>query len=414
MKAMPRRWGFVLRVFASIAAAVLSSHAHSQTNLAIASRDEQMKALRQQVDDAEAAYTRSFGKKSEGEIEQLWNACEKLDQTNLPQIFELARQEPTSATSIEMFKWIVVNRQIHLPSLYTNGVQSLGFLRNAAATDTNLARVCLTLGRDWDPNCRPAVDFLKLAAKENPDRDVRGQAVLALARLDKQESDDLEFWENAPSGSAGFEKSRTNFFNGVTTTNSQISAGEAKKLFHAVLKHYADCPSLIPTNTWHVKATLGGYAKGDLFELEHLSVGDVAPDMEGDDIDGKTLKLSDYRGKIVVLSFWASWCGPCMGMVPSEIRLANRLKGKPFAFVGVNGDPRKEDARRAVERKKMSWPSFWTEKGPDGPIPTAWNVSGWPTVYILDPNGVIRFKCIGYGPDTEKLLDGKVDQLLDE
>jgi hypothetical protein len=101
-----------------------------------------------------------------------------------------------------------------------------------------------------------------------------------------------------------------------------------------------------------------------------------------------------------------------MAMVPSEVRLAERMKGKPFVLVGVNGDSIRDDAKRAVEKKKITWPSFWSKEGPDGPIPTTWNVRGWPTVYVIDPNGVIRFKLLGYGPGYDELLNRKIDQIL--
>jgi hypothetical protein len=96
-------------------------------------------------------------------------------------------------------------------------------------------------------------------------------------------------------------------------------------------------------------------------------------------------------------------------MVPAEVKLAERMEGKPFALVGVNGDCIRADAKRAVEKEKITWPSFWSIKGPDGPIPTAWNVQGWPTIYVLDPNGVIRFK----GEDID-LLNQKIDRILSQ
>ena len=111
----------------------------------------------------------------------------------------------------------------------------------------------------------------------------------------------------------------------------------------------------------------------------------------------------------MVLSFWASWCGPCMQMVPSEIKLTERMKGKPFALVGVNGDAVKGDAKRAVGKENISWPSFWSKEGSDGPVPTIWNIQGWPTVYVIDQNGVIRFK--SEGADMN-LINQKVDQLV--
>ena len=132
-------------------------------------------------------------------------------------------------------------------------------------------------------------------------------------------------------------------------------------------------------------------------------------------VDGKKFKLSDSRGKICVLTFWASWCGPCMQMVPVERALAERMHGKLFAMIGVNGDAILPDAKRAMEREKMTWPSFWNGKeGPKGPIATAWNVHGWPTIFVLDSEGIIRFKYEGYGNESSNVLNGCVDELMEK
>ena len=72
------------------------------------------------------------------------------------------------------------------------------------------------------------------------------------------------------------------------------------------------------------KRTLGQEAEARLDELLNLAVGKPAPEIEGVDLDGKPSKLSDYRGKVVVLVFWGSWCGPCMEQVPHERDLAER------------------------------------------------------------------------------------------
>ena len=103
-----------------------------------------------------------------------------------------------------------------------------------------------------------------------------------------------------------------------------------------------------------------------------------------------------------------------MQMIPHERALAERLKGKPFALVGVNGDSQKDQANHAVSDQKMTWQSFWNN-GSEGGIPGTWNVHSWPTVYILDSKGIVRFKMRGYGGTrTDALLDGIADQLLDE
>lgn len=70
-----------------------------------------------------------------------------------------------------------------------------------------------------------------------------------------------------------------------------------------------------------------------------------------------------------------------------------QLADKPFALIGVNSDPDLEKLRETVKEKNLTWRSFWNgPEGTSGPISTRWNVRGWPTIYILDQHGVIRFK----------------------
>ena len=80
-------------------------------------------------------------------------------------------------------------------------------------------------------------------------------------------------------------------------------------------------------------------------------------------------------------------------MYPHERSLVKKLADKPFALIGVNSDKDREKLRETMKEKNITWRSFWNgEEGTRGPISTAWNVTGWPTIYVLDENGVIRFK----------------------
>ena len=128
-------------------------------------------------------------------------------------------------------------------------------------------------------------------------------------------------------------------------------------------------------------------------DLPHLAIGRFAPDIEANNLSGQRMTLREYRGKVVLLVFWSSSCGPCMGDVPHENSLVERFAGRPFALVGVNCDESIAKALAAVEKHSIPWKSFWNgEGGGDGPITEQWGVLAWPTVYVLDDAGVIRHK----------------------
>ena len=94
-------------------------------------------------------------------------------------------------------------------------------------------------------------------------------------------------------------------------------------------------------------------------------------------------------------------------MYPHERSLVKRLNGKPFALLGVNSDRDREKIRETVKEKGLTWRSFWNGGGTSGPISSKWNVRGWPTIYVLDEHGVIRFKNV-----RGEAMDEAVDSLL--
>jgi hypothetical protein len=99
-----------------------------------------------------------------------------------------------------------------------------------------------------------------------------------------------------------------------------------------------------------------------------------------------------------------------MAMVPHERELVKRMEGRPFALLGVNSDQAgdREKARKATRERQMAWPSWW-DGGFRGAIQTAYDVDHWPTVYVLDSKGVIRYFDV-----QDKDLDRAVDTLLAE
>jgi thiol-disulfide isomerase/thioredoxin len=150
------------------------------------------------------------------------------------------------------------------------------------------------------------------------------------------------------------------------------------------------------------EATFTEAVRWPLRELELLYLGAEAPDIEGVDLHGRPMKLSEYRGRVVLLDFWASWCPPCIAAIPRQKELLARHPGSALAIVGVSGDVEREDGLAAEERHGATWRSFWAYwPGPEDddagaeplpPVKDTWYVRFWPTYYVLDRDGVIRYK----------------------
>jgi hypothetical protein len=96
-------------------------------------------------------------------------------------------------------------------------------------------------------------------------------------------------------------------------------------------------------------------------------------------------------------------------MYPHERSLVKQLSDKPFAIIGVNSDSDREKIREVVQEKNLTWRSFWNESGPNGKISDDWKISGWPTIFIIDAQGIIRYKNV-----REKKLDEAIEVLVAE
>ena len=96
-------------------------------------------------------------------------------------------------------------------------------------------------------------------------------------------------------------------------------------------------------------------------------------------------------------------------MYPHERSLVKKYKNQPFVIVGVNSDKSIKDLRRVMKKEKLTWTSFFDGGGTGGPIATRWGVTGWPTVYVIDKDGIIR-STNARGPS----LDAALETLLEE
>ena len=138
-----------------------------------------------------------------------------------------------------------------------------------------------------------------------------------------------------------------------------------------------------------VGVLVGGYFRF-LHKWPTPPAGAPAPEIAAIDLDGRPMTLSEYRGKVVVLTFWGYWCGTCRAEIPFKKELATRFAGQPVVMLGVNSDGDREDAARRATADGLPWRSFWND-GRFAGIATDWGVRSWPATFILDRQGVVRY-----------------------
>lgn len=132
------------------------------------------------------------------------------------------------------------------------------------------------------------------------------------------------------------------------------------------------------------------------YMVSALSVGKVAPEISGRDLDSVQFSLSDYRGKVVVLMFSGDWCGICRAQYPIERQLQERYGDghTPFVMLSVDSGASPAASKAALSRERLTYRAWWDAGGStptSGPIATKWNVVGWPATYVIDERGVIRY-----------------------
>src|SRR5262249_39229914 len=145
---------------------------------------------------------------------------------------------------------------------------------------------------------------------------------------------------------------------GTAMLASADKSAEGEKYLTRVQKEFGD---VVYGRMWGGKpATLGQMAGYALFEANCLVIGKPAPETAAQDLDGKAVKLTDLKGKVVILDYWATWCGPCKAMIPHNKELTAKMKGRPFVLVSVSGDEKVETVKTFLEKTEMPWTHWFT------------------------------------------------------
>ena len=337
---------------------------NSESTFANLTPEVQFESLNGEFDDAMKEFATAYRAASESERPAIFENQYPKANEYVAKFMKIAEENPGTDAAFDSLSWIVLRANDEAATEQAYETLWAEYIDHEKMKD-----VCMGLG-SATPS-QKLLDRLNELIDKNPRSSVKAAATfslaMALGRINEMK--------------AGGDASE--FIASVDASDDRI-----EKLYNVIVNDYPDA-NVLKGN----KRTYRSMAEGALFEMHNLAIGMEAPEIESKDLDGVSFKLSEYRGKVVLLDFWGDWWAPCRAMYSHERSLVKQLADKPFAIVGVNSDKNREKICSVVNEKNISWRSFWNgSEGPGGHISTKWNVSSWPTTYLLDADGKIRFK----------------------
>jgi len=273
---------------------------------------------------------------------------------------ELAKEDPKDATGFAAALFV-----IEKAGPYGAGKEmaaAVGIIAEHHASNPKVKAVLPVIGKAGPAGKK----FLEAAAETSTDKEVKGIALLYLGTMAAEQIDDgadAKKIEEAIAAATGY------------LDKAIAEAPTAKVGTSTVAKEAA-------TQLENIKA------------IKFLTVGQPAPEIETTLLDGKKVKLSESKGKVVLLDFWATWCPPCRAMIPHERELVRSMEKKPFALVSVSVDAEKATLTEFLEKEPMPWIHWWQD-GEKNPAAKKYRIRAFPTMYLIDHKGVIRHKWIG-------------------
>jgi len=141
-----------------------------------------------------------------------------------------------------------------------------------------------------------------------------------------------------------------------------------------------------------------------------ISSGELAPEFALENLKGEKISLKDQQGQVVLLNFWATWCGPCKLEMPHLQTFYDKYQEKGLIVLAISTDNAKAAVPPFIEKHQYTFPVLYA----DSAIPSAYSVYGVPMVYLIDRQGAVRYTHTGYSPNGVLQLEVEIKKLLDE
>lgn len=128
-----------------------------------------------------------------------------------------------------------------------------------------------------------------------------------------------------------------------------------------------------------------------------IMLGKAFPDLEFESLAGDTINIGQMKGKVVLIDFWASWCGPCVYEMPAVVSIYEEYHGKGFEIVGISLDGDRSALERFMKSQGMKWPQYYDGRGWDNRVSSHFGINSIPATVLLDREGIVRYKGLRSG-----------------
>ena len=247
-----------------------------------------------------------------------------------PRFLALAEKYPDGPTGFQAI-CAAINTSGGPTSKSGTWSKAMTLLKNHYATKPEIKPLLKPLSTSNDES---AENLIREVIAKNPDRKLQALACRSLASGRESIAEMVERIKNDAELRRNFQSVRGKPYVDKLLADHEKNLKEADELKKALRENYADV-------------------------IADVSIGSPAPEIVIEDLDGKEAKLSAFKGKVVVLDIWATWCKPCRDMIPHEREMVERLKDKPFALISISVDEKKETLKEFLSSEKMPWTHWW-------------------------------------------------------